>query len=937
MGFLNATSLKKHIWEFRRSLEGSTYHIFGIAETRLSPQVDDSHVQIKGYSIIRQDRNLVGGGIALYISNSLKAKVLHSSPTTKKGKPGRPEYLFCSVWEGNCSPILVVVVYRPPDVLMRSDRRFLQLLRTCCLDYSHKVLMGDWNADMLDERKPDTRFMRGLENELSLKLINTGPSHHTESRDTWIDLLHVDVNDIVRDESRTQPTFKSRHDILSVTIELFKPAHPSSSYTFRSYNKISPEDISSHLLGCDWSAFSPPVQELDIEQGLLTLTNNVQEAIEVLAPEKTVNPAKKKVPWLNTELELLLAKRDATLRRYSRTGHRYLLEEFFNISNVAEERLEMARCAFMHNKINEVLESNKNFWKELRNLGLLPGTSDALHGFMPDELNDHFAGISISPNEDLEALHQQVNLSPSEGFSFQPVTENDVTLAVSHFKTQARGEDGIPQSVIAKSLPVILPYLTKLMNASLTRGIFPHSWKTARIIALKKVPVPSSPSDFRPIALLSFLSKVLEKLAHDQIVTFLNSNRLLDSFQTGFRKHHNTQSALLRLTDDIRMGIESKKVTLLLQFDFSKAFDTISPSRLLQKLQNIGFSRQSLQWLLTYLCGRSQCVLSKSSTSETRETNLGVPQGSVLGPLLFCLYVNDLQQSLGSDGVSRIVYADDIQVYTQVSTDNILQGIDHLSLIAGRVATWAELNHLRLNSSKTTAIAFGTPHAINLFKRLNHPGVSFPNGEIVRFEGTVKSLGILLDSTLSWRPQVDQVTSKVNRALFGLRFIKPCTTQTLRRRLVESLIVPHLDYCSVVYLNATMALRARLQRLSNAGVRYIFGVSRDTRITPYRSQLGWLRTDSRRCYFALLVMYKVVRMREPKILTSLFTPYASDKPQRGTRRDLDIPFTSSEMGINSFQVKSAKLWNSIPAHIRDLPTYSQFKRAARKYLLDLEG
>ena len=151
--------------------------------------------------------------------------------------------------------------------------------------------------------------------------------------------------------------------------------------------------------------------------------------------------------------------------------------------------------------------------------------------------------------------------------------------------------------------------------------------------------------------------------------------------------------------------------------------------------------------------------------------------------------------------------------------------------------------------------------------------------------------------------------------------MKLCTTQALRKRLVESLVVPHLGYCSVVYLNASMSLRARPQRLSNAGVRYIFGVSRDTRIKPYRSQLGWLRTDSHRSYFALLVMSKVVRMWEPKILTSLFIPYTSNKPHRGTRMDLIIPFTSSEMVTKSFQVKSAHLWNSVQNHVRDLPTY----------------
>ena len=135
------------------------------------------------------------------------------------------------------------------------------------------------------------------------------------------------------------------------------------------------------------------------------------------------------------------------------------------------------------------------------------------------------------------------------------------------------------------------------------------------------------------------------------------------------------------------------------------------------------------------------------------------------------------------------------------------------------------------------------------------------------------SLGVVLDSTLNWEPQVNHITKKVNRALFGLKFITSCTTQGLRKRLVESLVVPHLDYCSVASLDASTSLRARLQRLSNVCVRYIFGVRRDTHITPYRRQLEWLRNDTRRGYFALILMYRIVRIKEPPILLPLFTPY----------------------------------------------------------------
>ena len=166
---------------------------------------------------------------------------------------------------------------------------------------------------------------------------------------------------------------------------------------------------------------------------------------------------------------------------------------------------------------------------------------------------------------------------------------------------------------------------------------------------LKKSAIPSAVTDFRPIALLSFLSKVLEKIVHDQISDYLSSKKILVPLQSGFRQYHSTQTTLIKLTDDIRTGIDSQKqlLTILLLFDFSKAFDTISPTKLLRKLIRMGFSRGVVLWIKSYITGCNQKVITKSSgTSDWLTTNLGVPQGSVLGPFLFSLYINDLQDIL---------------------------------------------------------------------------------------------------------------------------------------------------------------------------------------------------------------------------------------------------------------------------------------------------
>ena len=334
-------------------------------------------------------------------------------------------------------------------------------------------------------------------------------------------------------------------------------------------------------------------------------------------------------------------------------------------------------------------------------------------------------------------------------------------------------------------------------------------------------------------------------------------------------------------------------------------------------------------------------VTSSCEESDWLATNLGVPQGSVLGPLLFSLYINDIQYMLAAfknpnnkltNGVEHLLYADDLQIYTQVTRDNLSEGINRLSDVARAVSTWASENALCLNVGKTKAIIFGSEYNINILKGVKLPGIEVRDGVFVPFVDTVTNLGVVMDSKLTWKAHVDAITRKVNRALYGLKSFRSCTTEALRKQLASALVVPHLDYCSLVYLDVTNDLQIRLDRLQNSCVRYICGARKDEHITPYRRKLGWLKLSARRDYYAAILMYKIICINQPPYLVTLFKKNQHRTSSRDPK-DLEIPDSRTDTGLNSFRAQGVRLWHSIPRRIRTLPSLKKFKFAIREHVL----
>lgn len=935
----NANSLRTRIESLKYFLskQSQLFHIIAVSETKLGPIVEDSIVSLEGYTLLRRDRKTSGGGVALYVHNSLSVVKLASSSGTWNARPGLPEYLFCEVKQRNSAPIFAGVVYRPPHApfTVGHDNNFIVDLVTFLHNYGTKVIMGDFNSDPVTN-PADASYISDLIADNNLSSIPYGATYHTGTSDSVLDLCFVDSNDIVENYGKTEVPFADGHDLITVTLKSSITTPDLIDFTYRDYNSVDSTALCGYLRECDWSLFHT---ENTLEERLSLLYDHLNNAISLHVPTKSLSHKKAKHRlWFTNEIDSLVCERDRRYRRYRRTRLRDDLQSYRSARDEAHEAINNAKIKFYQARLERVHDS-KRIWRELRNLGLCSSGLDSQSPFPADELNMHFSSItfdSMAPSvsdylRDLTLTDEQFPL-----FTFSQVSLMDVRKAVMHFSSNARGEDNIPLSVITAALPEIAPYVMAVFNQSIKESVFPSKWKKSLVLALNKVPSPSTMSDMRPIALLSFLSKLLERLIHQQLLNYVETCSLIDPFQTGYRTGHSTQTTLLKLTDDIREGMDKRHVTLLLLFDFSRAFDSVCHVTLLKKLRTMGLALSAIRWIASYLMEREQAVLdSTGKPSSFSPLNKGVPQGSVLGPLLFALYVADITEGF-QDQVAHLIFADDLQVYTTFPLSEIAEKMTLMQAHANLISHWALENKLKLNLLKTKAIVIGSYHYINELSKLDINGIVL-HGAFIRFESSVCSLGVTLDSKLNWKKHVSGICGRSYSLLYRLNFFRKSTNFALRKHLIESLLFPIIDYCCLVICDLSAELELKLQRVINAGIRYIYGIRKRERITPYRTSLKWLSVNLRRKYFASTLAYRILKTSTPHYLNIRFKPNESTRPVRGEKKPLCIPPFHGEYLQRAFYVATSYIWNSIPTAIRDCDSLYSFKKCIFIHFLSLEA
>ena len=570
--------------------------------------------------------------------------------------------------------------------------------------------------------------------------------------------------------------------------------------------------------------------------------------------------------------------------------------------------------------------SSTVLWKNVRKLGLMDSNHSIGSGqFTSTDFNNHFTNIQTNTLPDYENIDDWHN---QYSFSFNNITVEDIVKSVKHISTEAVGVDGLPIRFIKMLLPILNHHLCHVFNHMIMTSTFPICWKTGHVIPVAKINTPNSVKDFRPISLLPCLSKVFEHVLHDQITEYLDRKSLLNPFQSGFRKNCGTTTALIKIVDDLKLSMDTKMFSILVLLDFSKAFDSIDHRLLITKLHKLfGFDSSAVKLVKSYLCDRSQYVEFDKIKSETVTLSSGVPQGSILGPLLFSLFINDLPSIL--DKCSFHMYADDVQIYASGKVSEQVSVLENINGNIEAIFNWSKRNGLILNAAKTQTIKICKKSVADYLHNL--PNVRVGDTQ-VPYSTTVKNLGLILDQHLDFDAHVNHICKSVYGGLHSLNRLRYCTPEDVRKKLFYALILPYFHYCDAIYSATSASTLKRLQLALNSCLRYVLNLRKYDHISQYSTFLLGCDLPTYLNFRAVTFMYKILKFPVPSYLL----PYRSYANSERTS-NLNIPsFTRGCSFDTSFRVRAAVLWNNIQPHgIKRSTSLSLFKKNYLRSISDV--
>ena len=841
-------------------------------------------------------------------------------------------------------------------------RHFLDKFETALNSNKEIILCGDLNLDANKWINPHLRTwsLKTIFEEFQQRVLSRGLDQMVEIN-TRTGFRGPSRLDLVLTNKRTK-LMKVRtwiqgdndHSLLEISRVLKVDSFAKRSIYTRAWSKINYEQLSEEL---DTEKLDRIHVIDDVNEAVNLLTEEVQRVLDSQQKMKTVVLKPNFCPWMTPELRKQINKKNRLHRKYRKTPTVQGYREWRKLRNFTSR--ETSRRIKEHNEgvVQAAEEDSNKLWKFARQqLGWTTAgsptslllddkvtvTTDTQE--MSDLMNEFFVNkidkiLDSIPKHDVDPIEFTdrwlVGKDVGE-LSFDPVTEETVINIIKRLRNSgAFGEDCISTTCLKKLKDYLTPYLTSICNISFRTKKYPDRWKIAHVSPLFKSKGSAlDRTNYRPVAVVDSFSKVLEKAVNDKLTDYLEQRHLLTDRQHGYRRNRSTTTAIIQLLDKVvQDGIKNKN-SLMIACDCSAAFDTISHQTLVRKLSRYGVVEDAVEWFTDYLANRWQRVVIGGGKSILRKIRQGVFQGSILGPLLFILYMNDIAiiESL-LVFVILILFADDTSLKVALTNDPELdqRNVDRLLKL---IKLHFDINHVKNNESKMAMMTLSTkekfPDALVT--------VTIDDKPIVQSR-VEKFLGIWLPRNLRFDHHItNHVLAPLTSRISGLRKLKGILNKKSMKILGSGIVTSKIIFGIQVWSNCLAEYQGRLQVLMNEAVREINNVKlKDhVRIDPLLNQMGWLRFSNLKKYMDVLLARSIINSRTPMDLADrLSTVPRHDRTLRSvTNQEIQGRLELGKLNIITtfFTYRCVKAYNSIPPNIRAIRNEKQFKIKLKKYL-----
>ena len=936
---LNIRSQNKHFDDLQLFLNNPSNNapsLIGLTETWLD---SDSNIPfaLQNYDYIFNNRQVRrGGGVALYISKDFNFNICNEFSISNDIL----ESLFIEIFVPGRKSIMVGVIYRPPN---GNSQDFLLQLGNFLKDpfFNNKdcFLMGDYNINLLKNDNISHDFLELFLSASFLPLISK-PTRVTPQSATLIDNIfsnvipHPESFIVISDISDHFPIFS--YFSLSNSVKNGGP-RPLS-------RRLTPENLARlgiSLERVDWSeVLDNDDMNTSYECFLNILDSNMDSNIPLQRVSANNYKTTPRLPWINKSLLRSINKKNRLYYKYKLDGTDRVKRKYNSYKNTLLRILRFVKKNYFVNRLEFFKNDMQNTWKILKEAMNLVSNRNNItkinyNGHIISNPNDIVEIFNIYFSTIGENLAQNIQrpdkpffdfLGPSNSNSifFAPTQRQEIWDIISQLKNKkSSGNDGVNNVILKFMLPFIIDPLIHLFNISLLNGVVPDKMKIAKVIPLFKKGDKLDINNYRPISLLSSLLKVLEKLVFKRTIAFLTSYNIINESQFGFRKNHSTSHALLSFLDKVIYSFDTSSHSVGLFLDYSKAFDTINHDILLYKLNHYGIRGKALEWFRSYLSHRKQFVSLNGSNSNFHSIKCGVPQGSLLGPLLFILYINDFCRS--SNVMSFILFADDTTLF--YSHHDPIQLVNIINSELQKLTQWIRANRLSLNLQKTKYMLFS--HTLSSLPS----DIFFDNSPLEKVSN-IKFLGVIIDDKLSWKFHLDKICRIISRNIGVINKLKNCLPNKSLLTLYSSLILPYLNYGLLAWGNACQTLLDKIILLQKRVIRIISHTHFLAHTDPLFFDNKVLKINDLFLYQLGLFMYDYKHNVLPAVFNSMFQFNQSihSYPTRHSG-DIHLPLLRTRLAQHSYSYEGPKFWNSLPEIVKTAPFKNCFKKRLKTYLL----